>query len=112
MKAVFIDKDGTLIIDVPNNVDPDRIQLYPDAGLALRQLQQAGYRLFIISNQAGVAHGYFQENALVAVTSRSTGFIIVRITRMERFGLMPFIVPAGNLNLVYSCGRLRNTGST
>jgi D-glycero-D-manno-heptose 1,7-bisphosphate phosphatase len=70
MKAVFIDKDGTLIIDVPNNVDPDRIQLYPDAGLALRQLQQAGYRLFIISNQAGVAHGYFQENALVAVTNQ------------------------------------------
>lgn len=70
MKAVFIDKDGTLIVDVPNNVDPKYIHLDPDAGPALQQLQQAGYRLFIISNQAGVAHGYFQENALVDVMNQ------------------------------------------
>jgi D-glycero-D-manno-heptose 1,7-bisphosphate phosphatase len=69
-RAVFIDKDGTLIYDVPYNVDPERINLYPDAGRALRRLQQAGFRLLIISNQSGVAHGYFQENALEAVTNQ------------------------------------------
>ncbi|MDB5243180.1 MAG: family hydrolase [Spirosoma sp.] len=65
--AVFLDKDGTLVVDVPYNVDPARIQLYPDAGLALKGLQQAGYRLVVISNQAGVARGYFEETALDAV---------------------------------------------
>lgn len=66
-KAVFLDKDGTLIVDVPYNVDPTRIALYPDAGPALRQLRQAGYRLIVISNQAGVARGYFPEAALEGV---------------------------------------------
>ncbi|GAB3903139.1 HAD family hydrolase [Larkinella knui] len=70
MKAVFIDKDGTLIQDVPYNVDPERITLNPNAGCTLAHLQQAGYRLLIISNQSGIAHGYFEENALVAVQNR------------------------------------------
>ncbi|MGF7214079.1 histidinol-phosphate phosphatase family protein [Spirosoma lacussanchae] len=63
-KAVFLDKDGTLIVDVPYNVDPARIQLYPDASPALKRLQRAGYRLLVISNQSGVARGYFPETAL------------------------------------------------
>jgi D-glycero-D-manno-heptose 1,7-bisphosphate phosphatase len=66
-RAVFLDKDGTLIVDVPYNVDPRHIQLYPDAGAALRQLQDAGYRLIVVSNQAGVALGYFTESALAGV---------------------------------------------
>lgn len=67
-KAVFLDKDGTLILDVPYNVDPTLITLYSDAGPALQQMQQAGYRLIIISNQAGVARGFFGEDALRSVT--------------------------------------------
>lgn len=69
-KAVFIDKDGTLIYDIPYNIDPSRITLYPDAGRALQQLQRAGYRILVISNQSGVAHGFFQEPALEAVTDQ------------------------------------------
>ncbi|GAB3928489.1 D-glycero-alpha-D-manno-heptose-1,7-bisphosphate 7-phosphatase [Larkinella terrae] len=70
MKAVFIDKDGTLIYDRPYNVDPEQITLYPDAGKVLQRLQRAGYRILIISNQAGVAYGYFPEEALTAVKIR------------------------------------------
>ncbi|WP_019987246.1 D-glycero-alpha-D-manno-heptose-1,7-bisphosphate 7-phosphatase [Rudanella lutea] len=69
-KAIFLDKDGTLIVDVPYNVDPDRIAFYPDAVGALRALQQAGYRLVVVSNQSGVARGYFAESSLVAVWQR------------------------------------------
>jgi len=66
-KAVFLDKDGTLIVDVPFNADPARIVLYPDAGPALQRMQSAGYQLVIVSNQSGVAKGYFTETALPAV---------------------------------------------
>lgn len=69
-KAVFIDKDGTLIHDVPYNVNPERIVLYTGAIRALRDLKERGYILIVISNQAGVAHGYFEEHALVAVKER------------------------------------------
>jgi histidinol-phosphate phosphatase family protein len=65
--AIFLDKDGTLIEDVPYNVDPALIRLYPDVPEALRRLRAAGYRLIVISNQAGVARGYFEEGALEGV---------------------------------------------
>ncbi len=67
MNAIFLDKDGTLIEDVPYNVDPALIRLYPDVPEALRRFRAAGYRLIVISNQAGVARGYFEESALAGV---------------------------------------------
>ena len=68
--AVFLDKDGTLVEDVPYNVDPGRIRLAPGAAEGLRLLHRAGYRLFVVSNQSGVARGYFPERALTAVAER------------------------------------------
>src|SRR5262245_59387911 len=69
-RAVFLDKDGTLIEDVLYNVDPDRIQLTPEAADGLRALHTAGYRLIVVSNQSGVARGYFPEEALAPVGRR------------------------------------------
>ncbi len=68
--AVFLDKDGTLIRDVPYNVNPDRMHLAPRAGKALHLLHQSGFRLVVVSNQSGVARGYFTEKALGAVEER------------------------------------------
>jgi rfaE bifunctional protein nucleotidyltransferase chain/domain len=64
---VFIDKDGTLVSDVPYNVDVARIELSAGAGEALALLQQAGYALVVVSNQSGVARGLFAETALRTV---------------------------------------------
>ena len=55
-RAVFLDKDGTLVDDVPYNVDPDRIRLTPRAGAALSMLHRAAFRLVVVTNQSGVAH--------------------------------------------------------
>lgn len=68
--AIFLDKDGTLVEDVPYNVDPDRIRLTERALEGLRLLQEAGFRLIVVSNQSGVARGYFSEIELVAVKER------------------------------------------
>lgn len=62
--AVFLDKDGTLVDDVPYNVDPSRIRLAPGAVEGLTLLHAAGFALVVISNQAGVARGYFPESAI------------------------------------------------
>lgn len=69
-KAVFIDKDGTLIQNVPYNVNPDLIKLDKDAIFLLQQLQKHDYLLVVISNQAGVAKGYFEEKDLAKVNTR------------------------------------------
>jgi D-glycero-D-manno-heptose 1,7-bisphosphate phosphatase len=63
-RAIFLDKDGTIIEDVPYSVDPAKIRLLPGAVQGLRLLNQAGYLLVVISNQSGVAHGYFREEAI------------------------------------------------
>jgi D,D-heptose 1,7-bisphosphate phosphatase len=66
-RAVFIDKDGTLVTDVPYNADPAKITLAPFAGMALARLKQAGFLLVLVTNQSGVARGYFPEIMLVGV---------------------------------------------
>jgi len=68
--AVFLDKDGTLVENLPYNVDPGRIRLVAGADEALRRMAGAGYRLFVVSNQSGVARGLFRETALAAVQAR------------------------------------------
>lgn len=57
--ALFIDKDGTLIENVPFNVDPRRLRFMPGAGSALARLQRAGWALVIVTNQSGLARGCF-----------------------------------------------------
>lgn len=69
-RAVFLDKDGTLIENVPYNVDPGKIRLTAGA-TELQQIHQSGYLLIVISNQSGVARGYFPEVALAGVEERS-----------------------------------------
>ncbi len=66
-KAIFIDKDGTLIKNVPYNIDPSLIELQPFAGEALKRLQDEGYKVIVVSNQSGVARGFFDEEELEAV---------------------------------------------
>jgi HAD superfamily hydrolase (TIGR01662 family) len=64
---VFLDKDGTLVVDVPYNVDPELIRLAPGAMEGLLALHAAGYALIVVSNQSGVARGLFAEEALGTV---------------------------------------------
>ncbi len=68
-RAVFLDKDGTLVRNRPYNVDTAAIELNDGAEDGLRMLRDAGFRLFVVSNQSGVARGYFPEDALAAVES-------------------------------------------
>ncbi len=68
--AVFLDKDGTLIDDVPYNVDPDRVRLAPGVRSGLIRLHERGFRLIVVSNQGGIARGYFPEQALILVEDR------------------------------------------
>lgn len=57
-KAVFLDKDGTLIEDVPFNTDWRRIRFSSGTWDALRVMAAEGYRFVIVSNQSGIARGY------------------------------------------------------
>jgi D-glycero-D-manno-heptose 1,7-bisphosphate phosphatase len=66
---VFLDKDGTLIEDLPYNVDPRRIRFAPGAREAIRLLGQAQATLVVVTNQSGIARGYFTEDDMVPVVT-------------------------------------------
>jgi heptosyltransferase-2 len=68
--AAFLDRDGTIIEDVGYLGDPDGIRFIPGAIEALLALQGAGYRLILVTNQAGVARGLISEGDVARVNSR------------------------------------------
>jgi D-glycero-D-manno-heptose 1,7-bisphosphate phosphatase len=70
IRAVFLDKDGTLVENVPYNVEPRHVRLVDGAGAALRLLSRLDYRFYVVSNQDGVAHGKFPEQALHRIRDR------------------------------------------
>lgn len=72
MRAIFLDKDGTLVENIPYNIDPELIELSWHAGNALQLFKQLGYALFIVTNQPGIAKGLFTESALDPVRLRLT----------------------------------------
>ena len=57
--AVFFDRDGTLMEEVEYCSDPAMVRVYPGIPEALEHLKNAGFRVFLITNQAGIGRGYF-----------------------------------------------------
>lgn len=81
-RAVFLDKDGTLIENVPHNVDRTRIRLRPGAVDALLLLIGLGYEPIVVSNQPGVALGRFPHGALAAVEEHLNDLFLARGFRL------------------------------
>jgi len=60
-KAVFFDRDGTLIRHVHYLADPAEVALLPDAGASLKRLRECGYRAIVVTNQSALGRGLFTE---------------------------------------------------
>ncbi|MCD6418723.1 HAD family hydrolase [bacterium] len=69
-KAVFVDRDGTLIVEKGFLSDPDGVEVIPGAIEAVKKLNDEGFAVIVVSNQSGVARGYFGEDAVVKVNDR------------------------------------------
>jgi D-glycero-D-manno-heptose 1,7-bisphosphate phosphatase len=69
-QAVFLDRDGTIIEEREYLKSPDQVVLLPAAPAALKRLQTAGFKLFIVSNQSGVGRGYFTLEDVERVNQR------------------------------------------
>jgi len=68
--AVFLDRDDTLIENIPYLGDPSQVRLVPGAAEACQTLQRAGFLLFIVSNQSGVGRGLITKEQVRAVDQR------------------------------------------
>jgi D-glycero-D-manno-heptose 1,7-bisphosphate phosphatase len=100
--AVFWDRDGTLIPDWGYLGDPSRVRLFSGAARALALLKKRGFLLFVVTNQSGVARGYFPEKAVGKVHRRLQDLLRPSGADMDGFFYCPHY-PGGK---VKSYGRV------
>lgn len=68
-RAVFLDKDATVVVDKHYSADPNGIEFIHGAERALKKLSEGGFLLIMITNQSGVARGFFTEKQLAVYNS-------------------------------------------
>jgi D-glycero-D-manno-heptose 1,7-bisphosphate phosphatase len=68
--AVFLDRDGTIVKEKEYLHDPAQVEVLPGAPVGLRRLDEAGFRLFLVTNQSGVGRGYFTLADVERVNAR------------------------------------------
>lgn len=102
VKAIFLDNDGTLIDDVSYissaRAEPRHISLCDGAGEALRALSELDYRLFIVTNQDGIARGAFPPSAIERVHLRIADLLFREQVALDGFYYCPHH-PAGTVPL-------------
>lgn len=69
-KAIFIDRDGTINVDVHYLDDPDKFEMYPGVGEGVKKLKENRFKIIVITNQSGIARGYFTEKQLFDIHER------------------------------------------
>ncbi|OLC10053.1 MAG: hypothetical protein AUH41_03770 [Gemmatimonadetes bacterium 13_1_40CM_66_11] len=69
-RAVFLDRDGTIVEDPGFLHEPEKVTLLPGAAAAIRRLNEAGYRVIIVTNQSGIARGRYTVRDYEAVQER------------------------------------------
>lgn len=69
-RALFLDRDGTIIVHRPYLHRPEDVELIPGSAAALAAASNAGWRLFVLTNQSGVGRGWFSLADVAAVHQR------------------------------------------
>ena len=69
-KAVFIDRDGTININVEYLDNPDDLQVYPGVADGIKLLRDNGFKIIVVTNQSGIARGHFSEQTLEKIHER------------------------------------------
>ena len=119
-KAIFFDRDGTLNVDVHYLHDPEQFVWVDGAIDAIRWANTHGYLVIVVTNQSGIARGYYDEAAVqrlhdwIMQSSPSTARISTRFTtapiiRRESFRHIRRSVPAASPRPACSCARSQNT---
>ena len=83
--AVFLDRDGTLIEEVGYLDRPERVDLYPWSIDAIRALNRAGVTIVMVTNQSGVARGFFDEAMVEAVHARIAALLAAGGARLDAY---------------------------
>ncbi len=88
-RAVFLDRDGTLVVEKNYLSRPEDVVFFPGAAAALRRLSEAGFVLIIVTNQSGIGRGYYTLEDMHRVNERVTDELAQEGVRFERIYFAP-----------------------
>ncbi|HEV2692496.1 MAG TPA: HAD family hydrolase [Verrucomicrobiae bacterium] len=88
-RAVFLDRDGTLIVEKNYLCKPEEVELFPGAGAALKRLLDAGFKLVMVTNQSGIGRGYFTMADAERVNARVCEDFAREGVRFEKIYIAP-----------------------
>ena len=88
-KCVFVDRDGTIIVEKNYLSDPTGVELLPGAAEGLARLAGLGYLLVVVSNQSGIGRGYFSAAQVEAVHIRLDELLAAGGVRIDRYYYCP-----------------------
>lgn len=88
-KVVFLDRDGTMNEEVHYLYRPEDLVLIPGCGEAVRLLNEAGYRVIVVTNQAGVARGYYREEDVDTLHAYMNGLLAKENAHVDAFYYCP-----------------------
>lgn len=94
--AAFLDRDGVINIDEGYSYDPATLRFTPTAIPAIRRLNEAGYRVVVVTNQGGVAHGLYTEQNIHAFHAEMQARLLAEGAHIDAFFYCPFH-PAGTI---------------
>ena len=89
-KAIFLDRDNTIISDPGYINDPAQVKLLDGAAESIIQLRKMGYKIIVVSNQAGVARGIIPENALAKIHERLTQLLAEKDAHLDNIYYCPY----------------------
>lgn len=90
-RAVFLDRDGTINQEVGYIRRPDQVRLIPGSGRAVARLNRAGFKVVVVSNQSGLARGYFGLEAMWAVQAEVERQLAGAGARLDGFYFCPHL---------------------
>ena len=89
-KAVFLDRDNTVIEDPGYISDPKVVKLLPGVELAIKSLSQCGYKLVVVTNQSGIARGLLTEQTLEKIHAEMRRQLSERGAHLDAIYYCPF----------------------
>jgi len=90
-KAVFLDRDGTINSDEYGYINkPEDLHLYPFAAKAISKLNKMGYLVFVVTNQAGVAYGYFKIEDVEKINAKLVNNLAEGDAKVDEIFYSPF----------------------